>query len=173
MRTPLNIVAFLFAILLTLSTDTRAQLAIRSENQFLYNEALRVSLESMNREWGEFDLTEHGTRAPIDFHNMIVRKDPAITDGLNSRFGEYRVTYLDDASLIGRWKRLRKQFALLYVGPVNRSEGRLKITISLVWISYRRSRQVFFALDSWANVYFRFDAANRKYVVDNVELAGV
>jgi hypothetical protein len=128
----------------------------KSENQFLYNEALRVSLESMNREWGEFDLTQRGTRAPSDFHNMIVLKNPTITDGLNSRFGEYRVTYLDDASLISQWKRLRKPFAILSVGPVNRSEGRLKITIALSWISYRRTR-LFIGLDSWANVYFRFD----------------
>lgn len=168
----MNTAVFLFAIFLPLSTDTRAQPAVRSENQFLYNEALRASLESMNREWGDLNLTERGTRAPIDFHNMIVRKDPAITDGLDSRFGEYRATYLDDASLIGQWKRLRKQFAILEVGPVNRSEGRLKITIALVWVSYGRSR-LRLAVDSWANIYFRFDAANRKYIVDNVELAGV
>jgi len=172
MKTPLNIVVFLFAALLALSTDTHAQLAVRSENQFLYNEALRVSLKNMNSEWGEFDSTERGTRVPIDFHNMIVRKDPAITDGLDSRFGEYRATYLDDASLIGQWKRLRKQFAILTVGQVNRSEGRLKITIALVWVSYGRSR-LRMGLDSWANVYFRFDAANQKYIVDNVKLAGV
>jgi len=172
MRTPLNIAVFRFAILLLLSTDTRAQTAARSENQFLYNEALRASLEDMNRAWGKLNLTERGARAPTDFHNMIVRKDPAITDGLNSRFGEYRVTYMDDASLIGRWKRLRKQFAILAVQPVDRSEGRLKITIGLVWVSYRRS-QLHLAIDSWADVYFRIDAANQKYIVDNVKLAGV
>jgi|SRR5215470_12447551 hypothetical protein len=169
MRTPLNIVVFLFAILLALSTDTRAKLAVQSENQFLYNKALRVSLESMDDEWGEFNLTENGARAPIHFHNMIVRKDPAITNGLDSRFGEYRVTYLDDASLIRQWNRLQKQFAILAVGSVSRSEGRLKITIGLLWVSYRRS-QLFFGLDSWADVYFRFDEDNRKYIVDNVEL---
>jgi hypothetical protein len=157
---------------LALSTDTRAQLAVQSESQFLYNEALRASLESMNREWGKFDLTERGARAPIDFHNMIVRKDPAITDGLNSRFGEYCVTYLDDASLIGRWKRLRKLFAILAVRQMERSEGRLKITVGLFWFSYRPAH-LYFENDSWANVYFRFDAANRKYFVDKVELAGV
>jgi hypothetical protein len=52
------------------------------------------------------------------------------------------------------------------------SEGGLKITTGLVWVSYRRA-QLHLALDSWADVYFRFDAANRKYIVDNVELAGV
>jgi len=168
----MNIAVCLFAILLLLSTDTRAQPAVPSENQFLYNEALRASLEAMNSEWGDLNLTGHGKRAPIDFHNMIARKDLAITDGLNSQFAEYRFTYLDDASLVGRWKRRRKQFAILSVGPVNSSEGRLKITINLSWVSYRRS-QLFFGLDAWANVYFRFDAASRKYVVDNVELAGV
>ena len=126
----------------------------------------------MNREWGKLNLTANGTRVPIDFHNMIVRKDPAIIDVLYSRFGEYRVTYLDDASLIGRCKRLRKQFAILVVRPVDRSESRLKITVDLSWLSYRRA-QLQFAIDSWANVYFRFDTARQKYIVDNVELAGV
>jgi hypothetical protein len=172
MRTTLNTAVFLLVIHLLLSADTRAQPAARSENQFLYNEALRASLEDMNRDWGKLNLTERGARAPIDFHNMIVRKDPAITDGLNSRFGEYRVTYLDDASLIGRWKKLRKQFAILAVRPVDRAEGRVKIIIDFVWVSYRRSR-LRLALVSWAKVHFRFDAANRKYIVDNVELAGV
>ena len=172
MRTPLNIAVLLFAILLPLSTEIRAQPAVRSENQFLYNEALRASLENMNREWGNLNLTERGTRAPIDFHNVIVRKNPAITDGLNSRFGEYHVQYLDDASIIVRWKRLRKQFAILAVQPVDRSEGRLRITVGLVWVRYRRAN-LSFAIDSWADVYFRIDATNQKYIVDNVKLAGV
>jgi hypothetical protein len=172
MRVPMNIAVFLLAIPLLLSTDNHAQPDVRSENQFLYNEALRASLESMNREWGEFDLTKRGAQAPTDFHNMIVRKDPAITDGLNSRFGEYRVTYLDNASLIGWWKRLRNRFAILVVQPVDRSKGRLKITVGLVWVSYGRAHLTF-AIDSWADVYFRIDATNQKYIVDNVKLAGV
>jgi hypothetical protein len=172
MRTPLNIAVLLFAILLPLSTETRAQPAVGSENQFLYNEALRASLENMNREWGNLNLNARGARAPIDFHNMIVRKNPVITDGLNSRFGEYRVTYLDDASIVVRWKRLRKQFAILAVQPVDRSEGRLRINVGLVWVRYRRAT-LSFAIDSWADVYFRIDATNQKYIVDNVKLAGV
>jgi hypothetical protein len=154
------------------STSTCAQDAIPSEDQFLNNEALRASLEAMNREWGKLNLTDRSKRAPIDFQNMIVRKDPAITDGLSSQFGEYRVTYLDDTSLIGRWKRLKKEFAILVVRPLDCPEGRMRITVHLSWVSYRRA-QLQFGIDSWADVYFRFDAGNRKYVVDNVELAGV
>jgi hypothetical protein len=114
----------------------------------------------MNRDFGNLDLTYRGTRAPIDFQNMIVRKDPAITDGLNSQFGEYGVTYLDDTSLIGRWKKLRKEFAILVARPVDCPEGRLRITVHLSWVSYRRA-QLQFGIDSWADIYFRFDAANR------------
>ena len=103
---------------------------------------------------------------------MVVRKDPGITDKLNSQFGEYHVTYLDNASLIGRWKQLRKDFAILVVEPVNCPEDRLKVTVHFSWAHYRR-RQLQFRIDSWADVYFRYDNATRKYVVDNVELAGV
>jgi hypothetical protein len=174
MSTLLNIArkaSFVYAFIVLISTSSYAQVTIQSEDQFLYNEALRASLEAMDREWGELNL-KRGSRAPIDFQNMIVRKDPAITDGLNSQFGEYRVTYLDDTSLIGRWKRLRKEFAILTVRTVDCPEGRLRITIHLSWVRYRRT-QLQFGIDSWADVYFRFDAGNRKYVVNNVELAGV
>lgn len=44
-ETPTNLAGFLCAISLLLSSDIRAQPAARSENQFLYNEALRASLE--------------------------------------------------------------------------------------------------------------------------------
>jgi hypothetical protein len=175
MNTPLNIArkAFLLsAFMLLISSSTRAQDANPSKEKFLNNEALRASLEAMNREFGKLDLTYRGSRAPIDFQNMVVRKDPAITDGLSSQFGECRVTYLDDTSLVGQWKGLKKQFAILFVRPLDRPDGRLRITVHLVWISYRRA-QLQFGIDSWANVYFRFDPANQTYVVADVELAGV
>jgi hypothetical protein len=172
MRTSLNIAVFLFALLVLFSTSIRTQNVVRSDDQFLYNEALGAGLDAMNRAWGKLNLTERGTRAPINFHNMVVRKDPGIADKLNSQFGEYHVTYLDNASLIGRWKRLRKEFAILVVQPVDCPKGRLKITVHFSWVNYRRG-QLQFGIDSWADVYFRYDTANRKYVVDNVELGGV
>lgn len=172
MRTLLNISAFVLAVLVLHSTAASPQATVQSENKFLYNEALRATLEVMNRDFGKLNLTEHGSRAPIDFHNMIVHKDPAITDGLSSTFAEYRVTYLDDASLISRRKKLQKEFAILVSQPLDCPEGRLRITVQLSWINYRRG-QLQFGIDSWANVYFRYDAATRTYVVDNVELAGV
>ena len=169
MRTSLIVSVLLFTSLVLFSTSIRTQNVVRSDDHFLYNEALSASLDAMNRAWGKLNLTERGSRAPIDFHNMVVRKDPGITDELNSHFGEYHVTYLDNASLIGRWKRLRKEFAILVVQHVDCPEGRLKIMVHFSWVNYRRG-QLQFGIDSWADVYFRYDTANRKYVVNNVEL---
>jgi hypothetical protein len=171
-RTPLKLAAFLFVLLVLFPTSIRTQDVARSDGQFLYNEALGASLDVMNRAWGKLNLTDRGNRAPTDFQNMVVRKDAGITDKLNSEFGDYHVTYLDNASLIGRWKRLRKEFAILVIQPVDRPEGRLKIVVHFSWVNYRRG-QLQFEIDSWADVYFRYDTAKRKYVVENVELGGL
>jgi hypothetical protein len=168
MKTPRNITALVVATLVLSTPFVRAQ----SSDQALYNEALRAGLEAMDREWGKLNLTERGTRVPIDFHNPIVRKDTSITQGLNSQFGQYRITYLDDAALLSRWKTLRKPFAILAIRPLDCPDGRLKVTVHLSWINYRRG-QLQFEIDSWANVYLRRDTINGKYVVDNVELGGV
>jgi hypothetical protein len=167
MKTLWYITALVFGIAV-LSYSTRAQTADRS----LYNEALRAGLEAMDREWGKLNLTERGTRMPIDFHNPIVRKDAAITAGLSSQFGQYHISYLDDAALVTRWKTFRKRFAILVIRPLDCPDGRLKVTVHLSWVNYRRG-QLQFEIDSWANVYLRRDTTNGKYLVDNVELEGV
>ena len=168
MRTFGNITALVVAILVLFTPSTRAQ----SSDQSLYNEALRAGLEAMDREWGKLNLTGRGSRVPLDFHKPIVRKDTSITEGLSSQFGEYRLTYLDDAALITRWKALRKPFAILIIRPLDYPDGRAKITVHLSWVNYRRGR-LQFEIDSWANVYLRHDPYSGKYLVKNVELAGV
>jgi hypothetical protein len=167
MRTPWYITTLVSAIVV-LTSSTGAQ----STDQSLYNEALRAGLEAMDREWGELNLTERGTRMPIDFHNPLVRKDAAITKGLSSQFGQYHISYLDDTALVNRWKTYRKRFAILAIRPLECPDGRLKVTVHLSWVNYRRG-QLRFEIDSWANVYLRRDSTNGKYVVDNVELEGV
>ena len=168
MRLPANVATLAIVILVVTALSVRG----RSPDPSLYNEALRAGVEAMDREWGKLNLAERGTRVPIDFHNPIVRKHASIPQGVSSQFGEYRMTYLDDAALVVRWKKLRKPFAILAIRPLDGADRRLKITIDLLWVNYRRG-QLQFSIDSWANVYFRHDSSTGKYVVDDVELAGV
>jgi hypothetical protein len=147
MRNHLRPAVLALSILVLSSASVRTQHVHATDDQSLSNEALRASLDAMSRAWGKLNLTERGRRAPIDFYNMIVRKDPVITDKLNSVFGGHQVAYLDSPSLVGRWKRLRKEFAILVIGPVDCPDRRLKITVDLLWVNYRQG-QLQFGIDS-------------------------
>ena len=124
----------------------------------------------MNKEWGH--ITGLDSEIRTDYHNMIVERNLHITEGLPSQLGEYRVEYLDPGDLIERYKKLRKDFAILVVYPMVNDKERLRITFNVYWITYEK-RSLSYALSDWSNVYFRYDCENKKYVVDEVKLGGI
>ena len=138
----------------------------------LYYRALFASLDKMNKEWGHIDDTVLSSRIHTDYHNMIVEKNRNITEGLPSQFGEYRVEYLDSQELIDRYKKLRKEFAILVVYPMVNDKERLEITFNVYWISYGK-RMLSYGLSDWSKVYFRYDCEKREYIVDEVKLGGI
>lgn len=115
-------IPFILLLLLTSSALSHHRYTPALENN-LYYRALFASLETMNREWGKIDNTVMGSRIPTDYHNMTVEKNRNITEGLPSQFGDYRVEYLEPQELIDRYKRVRKEFALLVAFPMVNEGG--------------------------------------------------
>lgn len=153
----------LLLLLLTSSALSQQRNTPVIENNVYYR-ALFASLEKMDREWGKIGNT--------DYHNMIVETNRNITVGLPSQLGNYRVEYLERQELIDRYKRLRKEFAILVAYPMVNEGERLQITFNVYWISYKKS-SLNYALSDWSKVYFRYECDKREYVVDEVKLGGI
>ena len=138
----------------------------------LYYRALYATLDKMNLSSGAIKYA-NGEPGPIDYHNMVVQKNRDITEGLPTQLGAYNVEYLDSQGLIERYKKLRKDFAILVVYPMDNNDGtRLRIAFNVYWISYKKNR-LNFGLSDWSNVYFRYDCEKRDFVIDEVKLGGI
>jgi hypothetical protein len=79
---------------------------------------------------------------------------------------------MDNRALITRSKTLRKEFPVFVIRPLDQTGGVTNVSVQLCWVSYGKGK-LLIAIDSWANVHFRYDTTARKYVVANVELGGV
>lgn len=154
----------LLLVVAFLSSSTTAQTTKQLTEANLYYRALFASLDKMDREWGGQGRT--------DYHNMVVQNNRSITEGLPSRLGDYRVEYLEPQELIDRYKKLRKEFAILVAYPMVNEGERLEITFNVYWISYKKS-SLNYALSDWSKVYFRYECDKREYVVDEVKLGGI
>ncbi len=166
-----NNIVFILLLLLTPSALPQHGNISKVENN-LYCRALFASLEKMDRDWGKFTSTAQSNRVPTNYHKMIVEKNPHITEGLPARLGDYQVEYLEPKELIERYKRLRKEYAILIAAPMINEEERLKIRFIVYWISYKKGR-LMYALSEWSEVYFRYECESRKYVIDEVKLGGI
>ena len=103
---------------------------------------------------------------------MLVQKDNEITDGLPSQLGDYRVEYLDYREQIDRYKKLRKEFSILKIGSMQSDGARLRIVISVYYLSYKKHK-LLLGLSDWSEVEFRYDCEKQKYIVSSVKLGGI
>ena len=163
----------LVSLLLLISSSVLAQAVAKpaGENN-LYYRALFASLDKMAKSRGNGDDSVRGSRVRTDYHNMIVEKNRDITEGLPSQLGKYRVEYLDSQGLVGRYRKLRKPFAILVTRPLQNDGERLKITFTVYWFSYGKG-SLNYGVSDWSNVYFRFDCEKREYLIDEVKLGGI
>lgn len=138
----------------------------------LYSLALAASVIQMEKEWGYIDDGNHGSRMRTDYRHVRVRKNPAITDDLPADFGDRHAEYLDDQSLIERYKTQRKEFAVLEVHPMRNVGSELKIQISVSWVSLQKGRLIL-AFSDWSDVEFRYDCEKQAFAISTVTLGGI
>jgi len=138
----------------------------------LYSSALVAGVDQMRKQWGYIDDGDRGSRIRTDYHHLIVRKNPEITDDLPSQSDEFHFEYLDDAALHARYRKLKKPFSVLEVHPIHDRGSTLKIHIAQSWVESQQGRIVI-AISDWANVDFRYDCKQQAYVISDVRLGGI
>lgn len=138
----------------------------------VYSMALLASLTEMEKSWGHIDDSEGGSGIRTDYRRMLVEKDAEITESLPSQFGDYRVEYLDKQTQIDRYKKLRKQFSILKIHPLRNEGSRLKIIVSVSYLTYKKNRLVL-AVSDWSSVEFRYDCEKQNFVISEVKLGGI
>ncbi len=141
-------------------------------NNNIYAVSLKVGIEEMKKQWDQIDDSMGGERVRTDYKDVIVQQDTFITGHLPSMLGDSRIQYLDHDQLIARFKKLKKCFSSLVIQPAEIDNDRIKVTVTVYWISYKK-RMLQCALSDWSTAYFRFDCNERKYVFDKVELGGI
>jgi hypothetical protein len=138
----------------------------------LYSVALFASLSEMEKSWGHFDDSEDGSTIRTDYRHVPVEKDPEITDGVPAQQGDYQVEYLNSREQRDRYKKLRKRFAILKIRPMQSDGSRLKIQVSVSYLTYEKHKFMYEVSD-WSDVEFRYDCEYQKFVVSSVKLGGI
>ena len=138
----------------------------------LYSLALQASILQMEREWGNLGKSSLEEGIPIDYHHMLVRKDPIITDGLPTAFEDHSIEYLDDQELIDRYRELNNSFWVLKIAPIRNQGTVLKIVVSTYRFSYKKG-QLEFAYSDWSDVQLRYDCGQGAFVIVSVKLGGI
>lgn len=138
----------------------------------LYSMGLFASISQMERTSGHIDDSKGRNAVRTDYRHMYVEKDPPITDRLPSNFGDYRVEFLDLKAQADLYKKVRKEFALLKIYPIQNLGPRLELTINVYYFSFRKHKWTY-GLSDWSTVEFRFDCDKQKFVVSSVKLGGI
>jgi hypothetical protein len=138
----------------------------------LYSKALFASISEMDKSWSHIDNSNGGSGIRTDYHHLLVEKDVEVTDGLPTQMGDYHVEYLDHQALIDRYKKLRKEFPVLRIHPIQSDGTRLKIQVSVSYFSYKKQR-LLFGFSDWSDVEFGYDCEKQKYIVSSVKLGGI
>src|SRR5215469_5707409 len=93
--------AFILALMVFVAPTSSQETS--EANDSLYSLALVAAADQMQKQWGYIDDGDHGSRIRTDYHRLIVRKNPEITDDLPSQSDEFHFEYLDDVALHERY----------------------------------------------------------------------
>jgi hypothetical protein len=138
----------------------------------LYSVALFSSLAEMQKSWGHIDDSKALNQVPTDYHHMPVEEAFGITDQLPSDHDGFHVEYLDIRAQIARCREVRKSFAIVRIHPMQYNGARLKVFISVSWLTFRKSKLAY-GYSDWSDVEFRYDCEKKTFVLASVKLGGI
>lgn len=161
-----------FVLLLCAPSGFPQERPIPAKDDNLYSAALFASLSEMEKSWGQIDDSDGSSRIRTDYRHALVEKDPEITDRLPVEIGNYRVQLLDRREQIDKYKKLRKEFAILRIHPMQSDGSQLKIQVSVSYLTYKKHK-LWLAISDWSDVEFRYDCKSQKFVVSSVTLGGI
>jgi hypothetical protein len=146
--------------------------SVPAKKDNLYSVALFASVSEMEKSWGHIDDSDGGSRIRTDYRHVLVEKDSEITDGLPSEKGDYRAEYLDSREQMDRYNKLRKEFSILKIRPMQSDGLLLKIQVSFSHLRYEKHKFLL-GISDWNDVEFRYDCQKQKFVVFSVKLGGI
>ncbi len=161
-----------FVLLLCAFSGLPQERPIPAKNDNLYSAALFASLSEMEKSWGHIDDSDGGSRVRTDYRHVFVEQEHEITDRLPTEMGDYRVEYLDRREQMDRSRKLRKEFAILRIHPMQSDGSLLKIQVSVSYLTYKKHK-LWLAISDWGDVKFRYDCKSQKFVVSSVTLGGI
>lgn len=159
-------------LLLCTFSSSRGKASADTRKDNLYSVALFASVSEMEKSWGHIDDGDGGRGIRTDYRNMLLEKEPEITDDLPSRQGDYRVECLDSRELRDKYSKLRKQFAVLAIHPMQNDGALLRIQVSVEYAMHQNHKFVL-ALSDWSDVEFRYDCEKQKFVISSIKLGGI
>jgi hypothetical protein len=138
----------------------------------IYSVALKASILQMEKEYGHMNDSVPGESVRTNYRQMVVEKDPVITDALPTEFDGHAVQCLDSKGMIERYRKLGKSYAILRVRPIQTQANALKIAVVVYWVSYKKHR-LQFDLSDWSDVEFRYECEKQEFVISSVKLGGI
>ena len=155
--------ATILAIALAMASSLLGQDQVKENS--LYAKALFASISEMQKQYG------NQKEAP-DYRHTLVESDAQITNGLPAASADYRVEYLDTKEQVVRYQKLKREFPILKIFPIENEGGKLRVGINVYHFSYKGGR-LLYALSYWSSVEFRFDCGKQEFVVSSVKLGGI
>ena len=166
------VIILALSVALPISTQNTGTPPVPAKKDEIYSMALFSSLAEMEKNWGYLHFSGSGMYVPTDYHEMCVKKNPQVTEGLPTHEGNFHVEYLDSRELIERYKKLRKGFAVIEIQPMYSDGSKLKIQISVSYFEYKKGK-LMFGVSDWSDVEFRLDSDTQKYVISSIKLGGI
>jgi len=144
----------------------------------LYSKGLQACLDKEFASYAKF--SERNLR------NVFAEYDFYLTRELPTQLGETKVQYLSDSELIEKYKLLSKAerergVPFIKIFPLSDKEDKLIFAYNNYWFTYSEkggffSQKQFIhqrALEGGCNAYIGFDPAQKRFVIEKVELWGV
>jgi len=144
----------------------------------LYSKGLRACLGKEFESYSRF--------SDRDLRNVFVAYEFDLTRELPTQLGETRIQYLNDHELSEKYKALPKAerergVPFIKMFPLRDKEDKLIFAYNNYWLTYSEKGGIFsqkkiiyrHALEGGCHAHIRFDPAQRRFVIDRVELWGI
>ena len=145
----------------------------------VYCQALIVSLDEMaklrdgcDNPTPDCQADTNSQQADANYQHIILATSRDIPGRLPDQVGKYHIEYLDNEGMIGRYRALRKPFAIIKIRPINKHGERRKISFIRYWIHMEQG-DVIYSRAEWSNVYFSYDKEKHEFLIEDVEVGGV
>jgi hypothetical protein len=107
-----------------------------------------------------------------DFYSGVVEQNNSLIENFPTRFGEFKIEYLNRKSIAERYKKTKQRFGVRVAHPMQNIGDILQIRFADFIVSYRK-RVYEYGLEGGCIVDFKFDCPLQQFTIAKVDLWGV